>query len=330
MNDKKKMMEQNIPFELIAKYLSGQCSEAESIELQKWTEARKENKETFEQMEKSWDNIPFNNYEPNIESALNKVSARLPEQKQKRTISRSTWLSIAAVLVVGLGLFGVYNSMSRKIQFIEVANLTNTTKQVILPDGSIIALSKDSELKYPEIFAADIRKIQFSGEAYFDIETNKEKPFVIESGIAITKVLGTEFNLKALKSDSLVKVTVTEGLVSLNINSKEAKKEVLVEVGEVGKLDVVNRQVTKEKNSDLNFMAWKDGKLSFENKALKDALEELSSYYKKDFIAPAELKDELFNGYFDSMNIDEAKSHLEMLLEVSIVAKGDILVLERK
>ncbi len=321
-------MENNIPFELIAKFLSEQCSEAENKELLKWIEEKNENRETFEQMKKSWDEIPSNNYEPDTERALNKVSGRLPKQKKKSGLSKSNWLSIAAVLVIGLGLFGVYKSQSNSVEIIEIANTTSSTMDLLLPDGSKVILNKDSELKYPEKFAADIRKIEFTGEAYFDIEPNKEKPFVIESGLAQTKVLGTEFNLRAKKSDSFVKVTVTEGIVSLRLKDKQSSKELKVEVGEAGNIDLTRKKITKEKNTDINFMAWKDGKLSFENKLLKEALEELSAYYKKDFIAPAELEQEYFNGYFDSMNLEDAKKHLEMLLDVTIVKKGEVLILE--
>lgn len=320
-------MHTEIPYDIIAKYFAGECTNNEKQELEAWKKASTSNFETFELMKKTWSDIPPPTYEPDIEKALEKVTAKLPAQKRKNTLLNSGWIRIAAALIVGLGLFGLYFKFQSDTKSIVTA-LGDSPLEIVLPDNSKVVLSQNSELKYPKHFRGKHRLVQFTGEAFFEITPNSEKPFIIESAFTRTKVVGTAFNLKAYKTDTVIEVFVTEGVVAFHSKTETKHNQVLVGVGEVGKLNVKNHTLTKEINRDKNFMAWRDGKLIFENEALGDALKTLSVYYGKTFAAPESLDTLKFNGYFDNMSVQEAKEYMETLLDVSIDDTNNQLVLK--
>lgn len=91
----------------------------------------------------------------------------------------------------------------------------NQTRQITLSDGSRIWVNAGSELKYPQTFDGKKREVFLTGEAYFDIHHDTEKPFIVHTGKLITTVMGTAFNIKALKPAEAVIVTVTRGKVSV-------------------------------------------------------------------------------------------------------------------
>jgi ferric-dicitrate binding protein FerR (iron transport regulator) len=329
MNNKTSIMNQEIPFDIIAKYFAGECSEKEEERLENWKKENNDNYETFEIMRKTWSEVPTPDYSPNVEEALKSVSAKLPSQKKKLVANAPFWIKIAAVLVLGIGLFGVYNLIWPNPKMVQVIiSSLDPQKEIILPDNSKIILGRNSELSYPARFRGKTRTIEFSGEAYFEITSDKNKPFVIESDFTTTKIVGTAFNLRSYKNDSVVKITVTEGLVSFKAKHKKENPEVMVGVGEVGKLDVRSNNISKELNSDINFLAWQNGKLSFKDEKLGTALKTLSEFYGKTFTTTQNFDTTVFNGFFDSLDVKEAIEYMEIVLDVTISEKNNQFVLK--
>ena len=100
-------------------------------------------------------------------------------------------------------------------------NNSNRIHHVILPDSSEVWLSPHSKIEYPEAFVEQQRLVHLQGEAFFDIASNPEHPFVVKSGELVTKVLGTSFLLKAY-SGKPIEVAVVTGKV---VVSRETKTE---------------------------------------------------------------------------------------------------------
>lgn len=87
--------------------------------------------------------------------------------------------------------------------------------KITFPDGSIVWLNAGSKVKYDSNFAKASRKVELTGEGYFEVSKNKELPFVVSTGKLSVKVLGTKFNLKSYEEDSELKVTLKEGAVKV-------------------------------------------------------------------------------------------------------------------
>lgn len=111
---------------------------------------------------------------------------------------------------------------------IEQTNNTNKAQLLTLSDGSSILLSPNSKLSYPKSFGLKERKVYLSGEAFFEVSKNPEKPFLVMANEVQTKVLGTSFRIKAYSYQSNVEVLVHTGKV--NVSSSQAKNRKAAEV----------------------------------------------------------------------------------------------------
>lgn len=162
-------------------------------------------------------------------------------KKVKRHIRPNQFfgLRIAAsiALLVGIG-YATMNWIYHSKQ-IMLSNNTKTSKEITLPDGSVVQLNVNSKITYDNTFNTKERNISLEGEAFFKVSKNKQKPFIIKTGSLNTKVVGTQFNIKQDLED--VCVTVVEGqvkvyhdldTVSLTINEQAVfnlKTKLLVE-----------------------------------------------------------------------------------------------------
>ncbi|MEN8248750.1 MAG: FecR family protein [Bacteroidota bacterium] len=127
------------------------------------------------------------------------------------------WLfhKIAAAVVLALLAFGLvfYTIRDKNEDLTVIANNTNTTETYVLIDGSKITLKKGSTLKYGENYNENDRSVELTGEAFFEIVNNENKPFNITIGQLKTQVLGTTFNIK--QTERMIRVTVVTGLVKV-------------------------------------------------------------------------------------------------------------------
>lgn len=141
-----------------------------------------------------------------------------PNKKINRTLVAIT--AAAACVILYFSIANILNSStSDKKVWIALENFDQNPKQFFLPDSSSIWLSENSSLKYPIDFNKNTRTTKLSGQAFFDITKNPQKPFSIKTGKLTTKVLGTSFNI--IENDSLVEVSVSTGLVNISVGNQD-------------------------------------------------------------------------------------------------------------
>src|SRR5690606_25962513 len=91
--------------------------------------------------------------------------------------------------------------------------------QVTLPDGTKVWLNAASSLKYPVAFNDTERKVELTGEAYFEVAKDKNKPFKVLADKQEIKVLGTHFNVNAYTDEASIKTTLVEGRVQVGLRN---------------------------------------------------------------------------------------------------------------
>ena len=146
-------------------------------------------------------------------------------------------------------------------------------KKIILKDGTHIRLNAGSELRVaPDFFTAS-RKVSLKGEAYVDVASNKDKPFIIQTEQASVEVLGTVFNVKSVAEEE-VQVAVVEGAVSVQGTKGEA---VTLEKGQFGYSKEGAIQV--EETGVQNYLSWMTGRLTFDDQPLTAVCSQLTRLY---------------------------------------------------
>lgn len=171
--------------------------------------------------------------------------------------------------------------------------------KMILDDGTEVWLNADSRLEFPDKFAANKRQVKLSGEAYFNVTKESERPFIVNLNNIDIEVLGTEFNISAYKNDDQIKTTLVEGKVSVKNNSEIETKQKILSPGEQASFDINNGAIEIKQVDVYQYIAWKEGRFVFELQTLGEIAKVLERWYDVDFVfASSDLKDIPFSGEF--------------------------------
>jgi len=196
--------------------------------------------------------------------------------------------------------------------------------QVILPDGSHVWLNAASSLKYPASFNGEqLRKVDLSGEAYFEVAKDKVHPFIVETNRQQIEVLGTHFNVDAYTEEPATKTTLLEGSVQVTAVSG---KKVVIKPGEQASLTNVDLKVNQ---ADLEAaVAWKNGEFMFNSEPLESIMNKVARWYdvRIDFKAP-EMKSQTFDGTISRFdNVSKVLKKLELTGHVHFDIEGRTVI----
>lgn len=212
-------------------------------------------------------------FQPSVEAGLGRLHARMTTEQPSRSRSFS-WLKVAAsvalLAVVAFGLRAWINSNNSDFA------TADFTKELTLPDGSVILLNHNSDFQLAEDFNLEERRVYLEGEAYFEVAPDKDRPFILVQDDLELKVVGTAFNLQADPRTGRLMVEVSEGLVRLSTDDEQ------IEVGpqQCGVRNDRSTPLRLEPAPHLNRHAWRTGQLSFEATPLKEVLLAIASSYR--------------------------------------------------
>ncbi|MFW0715291.1 FecR family protein [Pedobacter sp. N23S346] len=146
--------------------------------------------------------------------------------------------------------------------------------KITLSDGSLVMLNSGSSLEFPVGFNGSQRKVKLTGEGYFEITKNAEKPFIVEAGTNEVEVLGTKFNISSYDDDQIWSTTLLEGKIRFKDNKQYTTT---LKPGE--QLHVENGKAALKNIDAEEAMAWKDGKFIFKNEDLATVMHKISRWY---------------------------------------------------
>ncbi|MEI7422903.1 MAG: FecR domain-containing protein [Prolixibacteraceae bacterium] len=286
-----------------------------------------EAKEEFKQLKNAWALAASGREMPLYEVE----SMYVDFQKQLRSRDKSSpvrWVSIlryAAVFILAISLTSLFfyqRNSAFKSQAIENA-LASVNQEIStnfgarlkfqLADGTTVYLNSGSKLIFPTAFSGENRKVELSGEAFFDVTPNPGKPFIVRAGKIDVKVLGTSFNLKAYSHSQEISTTLVHGKVVLESEQGGVSKQFAsLNPSERAVYNSRSGQVHVTKEEELDkFIAWKDGKLVFSNDPIEEMAEKLGIWYNvKVKIDSESLKNLRFTATFTEEPIEQV---LELL-----------------
>lgn len=164
--------------------------------------------------------------------------------------------------------------------------------QVVLPDGSKVWLNASSSLRFPTAFVGKQRDVDLTGEAYFEVAKNKEKPFHINVKGVQVEVLGTHFNVNAYSDESCMKTSLLEGSVRI----KEGSQSGLLKPGQQAVIKNKNENI-EIKNADMDeVIAWKNGLFQFHGANITTIMREIGRWYDVDIVYEDKISNRSFEG----------------------------------
>lgn len=180
----------------------------------------------------------------------------------------------------------------------EVAHNTLSTPRggqfaIVLSDGTKIWLNASSSLYYPTFFTGSEREVALTGEAYFEVAPDKQKPFLVNVGDMRVEVLGTHFNVNAYSNESAIRTTLLEGSVVVRDGTASAK----LRPGQEGVVSWNDGQLAVVDDADIaTAVAWKHGMFQFSKADIQTVMRQVSRWYNVDVIYGGELPKQVFDG----------------------------------
>lgn len=205
---------------------------------------------------------------------------------------------------------------SREIVFNKLSIPRGGEYRIELEDGTMVWVNSASCLRYPVVFTGESREIYLDGEAYFEVQRDSARPFIVHAGKQNVIVLGTSFGITCYAGEENDYTTLVAGRV--RVEFEQEKQTFELEPGMQVMYNKANGIVTERKVDVAEFVAWKEGKYIFKQKRLEDILSTLSRWYDFEvFYQNADVKDVLFSG--ELRRFDDFKYLLQLIERTSDV-----------
>lgn len=227
----------------------------------------------------------------NAESVFEHTPSEIIQRELSKKIVKATrtrytlvyqWAAVAALLIlISVGSWWFSSTESTKIvastpiEWQEVSTRKGETREVHLPDGSVVTLNGESSLLYPTTFSESVRKVTLIGEAFFEVTPNPDKSFVVQTEQLSTEVLGTSFNIEAYAMQKDVKVTLATGKVRVKAGMQELILAPAQQaVYQKDKAEMYAKQVNIALYTD-----WRKGILHFDESSLIVVAAQIEKFY---------------------------------------------------
>ncbi|HEX6426972.1 MAG TPA: FecR domain-containing protein [Niastella sp.] len=286
---------------------------------------------------------------------------------QRRSRKTLLFISMAAAVLMIASIFW-YTSVTKRTTasrpFVaghtgeknEVSTRNGSKSKITLPDGSKVWLNAGSVLTYNKDFGGDIREVDLSGEAFFEVatvispKTDQRIPFIIHTQHLDVRVLGTAFNVKSYPGDKQTETSLVHGKVEVLIHNRPDEKitlhpnEKLVVINEEGSQSVNAKPGASNKEpfvslSKLTYAtadsllvetAWVQNKLVFDNESFLEVAEKMERWYNVKIQFRDSKKQALrFTGVFENETIQQALDYMSITAPFNYSMQGNIITIER-
>ncbi|WP_372774767.1 FecR family protein [Mangrovibacterium sp.] len=307
--------------ELLKKFLNNNCTEAELNEVLQWVKTSALSDQGKQFGFDDWNNYleegSFGNDEKFatlFDQIQEQIDDKAREEKQIKRIQFSsikTWLTQAAAILL-IPVLGIlfYTLSERKTELAQYAGMTVDSLEIVAPvgsrtivqlsDGSVVHLNSGSKLKYPQFFTSKTRDVKLTGEGYFEVAHNPEKPFIVHAGELNIKALGTEFNVLAYPDTEVFETTLINGKVVLEqgVGNNKTKTISAMEPGQHVQYNIRTDEVSSSFENVEKFIAWRDGKLMFIDTPIGEVAEKLSRMFNVDILVDKDIEDYIYTVTF--------------------------------
>jgi ferric-dicitrate binding protein FerR (iron transport regulator) len=180
---------------------------------------------------------------------------------------------------------------AKEVLYNTIATPRGGQYQIELPDGSQVWLNAASSLRFPTAFVGKERRVEITGEAYFEVAKDKAMPFIVSVNGAEVQVLGTHFDVMAYREEKAIKTTLLEGSVRFvsGNNASMLKPGQQSQMTKEGQVKVVS-DIDVEK-----VMAWKNGLFHFENADIETVMRQLARWYDIEVVYQSKRSNDLFH-----------------------------------
>jgi transmembrane sensor len=351
---------------LMARSLSGEATEEESLQLKECMQKNPALQKGFDYIKKSWSHQRIeNSVSTSDEIAESKKISRIlqlarVEEAVKSTSPHFTFhitsklvMKYAAFLIICVSIYIIRSQIkSYEVKPEKLVTQNGSRSRTILPDGSTVWLNAGSKIFYEKDFCKTTREIRLEGEAFFDVIKEPGRPFIVHTGGIDIKVLGTAFNVKSYPEDKSVETTLLRGLVQvtkagqsksvpilLHPHQKLIVDKILVDQlpspvagsynSKIPTKDFIVVPLNEQQNeNERPEIAWIYNRLEFRGLNFEELAKKLERWYNVSIVFEDETVRKLnFNGSFENETVEQAFEALQTANKFNYKINGhEILV----
>ncbi|MDR2038042.1 MAG: FecR domain-containing protein [Bacteroidales bacterium] len=290
---------------LILRFLQNTINKEEEKNLNEWLCKSDENKEIFRQYLEIWDNEKLMSHEDliskwrQLDARLEPVKRTMPG-KSHRIRKYNRWITYAAVfigIIFGTALWYVIDRGNNTEPVPSIVENQGGVMKYVLPDGSIVWLHAFSKLSYSPVFDKEKRVVCLDGNAYFEVEKDESRPFIVHSGNIDVRVTGTEFMVESIPDTHIAVTLVTGGV---NVDTRNERGETVQQIrlfpGQQAGINPYTGSVNISAVDAGYYTEWKDGIYRFTDESLGNVIRQLSFRYQLEIHLPAKLENKRITG----------------------------------
>jgi Fe2+-dicitrate sensor, membrane component len=283
------------PYNLILRFINNECTVEEVQKLIAWRQASYANETTYQELLKTWRIVDSSTPEvviPNKQKVWNNIQSQIENSEEEfdssTTYSRKSIYTIASfaasvALIIGIALtFLLVYKAPAPVSLTRFETQKGDKSQMILPDGTKVWLNSGSQLTYRSDYNREVRTVLLSGEAFFDVVKNPDRPFIVKSGGIDVKVLGTAFDVCAYPEDNNIAVSLLRGKVSIE-SSADQNRLALLYPNEKAVINKANMLCNVTPCDASTESIWLNHKLRFEGTKPDTLFKQLNRWYGVNF-----------------------------------------------
>lgn len=249
------------------------------------------------------------------------------KQRRKRLYRAAAVLFPFIVLTISLWYISNRAPIFDSSELLTITTDKGETSQIILQDGTQVFLKPDTSISFPEHMGLFKREVQLKGEAYFEVFSDADRPFLVELEAATIEVLGTSFNVSSYPDANRIDVVLNEGSIAF---SSDSKKENLV-AGQGLKFYKKTGDLSLFKARGNDYTLGKDSVMIFRDEPLEDILITLNRWYNVSFVVQDSLVNKLrYTTVFKNNSLDEILSELETVSLVKFSKAKDTIFVQKQ
>lgn len=237
------------------------------------------------------------------------------------------WLRAAAaisfLLIASYFLFTQYLSQTETNQPLAKIKEVRASKgqklDIRLPDGSRVKLNANSKILYPEKLSGDTREVTLEGEAYFDVNPNPSRPFIVHTQYASTTVIGTSFNV--LVTPETTAITLVEGKVNVSL---PAGQTVALVPNEQALISQESKNITTQQVDVEKYIEWKSNTLRFDNTSVREAFATMENWYNVEIdVKDPTLLDCVITSKYKNESLENVLNSFTFMLKMDFKLDGN-------
>lgn len=270
-----------------------------------------------------------------VKSQMRNATLELNRRKQKRIMQVKRLFQYAAIilLIIGAGIGGHLYTVSLTVPSTTGKNyLVQTGKgqraNITLPDGTVVWLTSYTQLHYNANYGTTQRIVSLTGEAYFEVAKDKEKPFIVETEGMNVEALGTTFNVKAYQEDSRIVATLFSGSVRVSSD----KDNILLSPDENATFERSSGKLVMHKPDNSSYAKmWRNNDLVFNGETLEEIAVLLNRMYNVQIVFKSEyIKKHRFSGVICNNSLDNVIELISLTSPITYETRGDTIILDNR